>query len=116
MDFKGERRTERRGDQTREIYGENDTPGQDDPRCHVFSGWAASSQPKRLNFLVNATGHESGHSTGLFPQYNMDGVLPNDAEKGSLMEFGVPREVYEKVIREFSEADAKALREGLNDD
>ncbi len=73
-----------------------------------------------MNFLVNVTSHEVAHGSQALPAYDADAAQPGSilhpypADPGTTMETGVTPEELAEEVREFSEEDAKKLREKLN--
>lgn len=88
----------------------------------ISTAQAPAGDSGRVNFLINVTSHEVGHTTGALPKYDNDGfplgtqINPEGAQAGTIMEQGVPPEILGIRVRAFSEEDAERLREELNDE
>ncbi len=98
------------------VYGETKLGN----KCFVSTFLAPSGEAGN-RLLVNVIGHEVGHGTGALPKYGNDSfplgspINPEGAEPGTIMEQGVQNTILCEEIREFSEEDAKNLRDALNE-
>jgi RHS repeat-associated protein len=96
------------------------TPGD---KSKVSTALAPAGEMAAFNFLVNVTAHEIGHASSALPQYSGDaaqvGSLLNPLSvqpvQGSIMETNVDPATLGQVVRYFSDEDAEALRQRLNE-
>ena len=95
----------------REVLGSTSIVMND--RSRVFTSLTPRGEAAATNQLSNTAAHEAAHQTDL---YLFDGMGGPSGEAGSIMEQGVSAQTLGEGLRQFSESDARHLRERLNDD